>query len=357
MKFKSGDRVSFLNDVGGGVVNRTEGGYVYVLTTDGFEIPVSEKELVFSRDFVPGERDQDEPRVSVISPKPESPAKEKKRPAEVFTLPANLVSDTPIQVLLGFIPENEGPVFASPVACYLVNDSAYAAFYHIGRKVAGVFQYLDSGYIEPDTKKFIAGFDHTELSKTSDMHVQLVLLSKGRYIPRHPVDEMVNLSLVNFSKESFFRENDYFNEKAVLFGISGDSQLIDRDEITVPPAVKELKSKADEGETLRPGKKEPAKDTLEVDLHFSEIDQKNSQLAPNAILALQLSRFHSAIEEAISKNMRRVVVIHGLGQGTLKTQIRKELQEKYPSFLFQDASFKEYGFGATMIHLNIDKKQ
>ncbi|MBN2813836.1 MAG: DUF2027 domain-containing protein [Bacteroidales bacterium] len=357
MKFKSGDRVSFLNDVGGGVVNRTEGVYVYVLTTDGFEIPVPEKELVYSRDFVPEEREREEPKVSAISPKPESPAKERKKPAEVFVLPQNLVSDTPVQLLLGFIPENEGPVFASPVACYLVNDSAYAAFYNLGRKVAGVFHYLDSGYIEPDTKRFIAGFDHTELSKTSDLHVQLVLLCKGRYLPHHPVDEMVNLSLVNFSKESYFRENDYFNEKAVLFEISGSNKVLDYDEITVPPEVREMKSKADEVEPARPGKKEPANDTLEVDLHFSEIDQKNSQLAPNAILALQLSRFHSAIEEAISKNMRRVVVIHGFGQGTLKTQIRKELQEKYPSFVFQDASFKEYGFGATMIHLNIDKKQ
>jgi hypothetical protein len=38
-------------------------------------------------------------------------------------------------------------------------------------------------------------------------------------------------------------------------------------------------------------------------------------------------------------------------------QIRKELQEKYPDFIYQDASFKEYGFGATLIHIVFDKKQ
>ncbi len=70
-----------------------------------------------------------------------------------------------------------------------------------------------------------------------------------------------------------------------------------------------------------------------------------------------MSRFHSALEEAISKKYRKLVIIHGVGQGTLKMQIRKELQEKYPEFLFQDASFREYGFGATMVHLIADKKQ
>ncbi|HSN50041.1 MAG TPA: Smr/MutS family protein, partial [Bacteroidales bacterium] len=77
----------------------------------------------------------------------------------------------------------------------------------------------------------------------------------------------------------------------------------------------------------------------------------------SGILALQMSRFHSALDEAISKKCRKLVIIHGVGQGTLKMQIRKELQEKYPEFLFQDASFREYGFGATMVHLIADKKQ
>jgi dsDNA-specific endonuclease/ATPase MutS2 len=107
----------------------------------------------------------------------------------------------------------------------------------------------------------------------------------------------------------------------------------------------------------RPKKKEAAPDTLEVDLHAGALSLLDKQYTPSEILALQLSRFHSAIEEAISRKLRRLVVIHGLGQGSLKMQIRKELQEKYPEFIFQDASFKEYGFGATMVHLKFEKQQ
>jgi len=31
--------------------------------------------------------------------------------------------------------------------------------------------------------------------------------------------------------------------------------------------------------------------------------------------------------------------------------VRRELQRKYPKYPFQDASFREYGFGATMVLL------
>ncbi len=96
---------------------------------------------------------------------------------------------------------------------------------------------------------------------------------------------------------------------------------------------------------------------MEIDLHMDDQDLQKSQFSLSGILALQMSRFHSALDEAISKKCRKLVIIHGVGQGTLKMQIRKELQEKYPEFLFQDASFREYGFGATMVHLIADKKQ
>ena len=42
VKFKSGDKVRFLNDIGGGIVNKVnDNGIVVVQTSDGFEIPVS----------------------------------------------------------------------------------------------------------------------------------------------------------------------------------------------------------------------------------------------------------------------------------------------------------------------------
>lgn len=46
---------------------------------------------------------------------------------------------------------------------------------------------------------------------------------------------------------------------------------------------------------------------------------------------------------------QKIVFIHGKGDGILKNAILKELSSKYKSAYYQDASFREYGYGATMV--------
>lgn len=351
MKFRKGDSVSFLNDTGGGTVSRVdEKGYVYVVTSDGFEIPVPEKELVFKGTFNASGKDiESEPVALKEVPRERT----KKKTQETITLPRNIGAEVQVNLLLGFIPENDGPVFNNSIGCYLINDSPFLIYYLAGKKESGSLYNIASGIIEPETKTFLLSFNQTSLSKISDFHIQVIFVSGGLYFRRKPIDVMVGMKLVNFSKESYYRENDYFNEKAVIFDISGNTAMV-TDIPDVSEDVIEQKILADR--IIKPKQKEPISDTLEVDLHYEGESMVNS-LSPTAIMALQMSRFHAAVEEAISKNMRRLVIIHGIGQGTLKMQIRKELQDKYPKFIYQDASFKEYGFGATMVHLITDQKQ
>ena len=49
------------------------------------------------------------------------------------------------------------------------------------------------------------------------------------------------------------------------------------------------------------------------------------------------------------KNGKKIVFIHGKGEGVLRNAIGQELRKKYPRCLSQDASFQKYGFGATMV--------
>lgn len=357
MKYKSGDAVRFLNETGGGKVLRVEGqGLVYVLTDDGFEIPVPEKELVSSGNFAEpvAEKTVNKPvgktRGRSGTSAPENTLVRQPQPAEI---PAG----APVELLIGFIPEDPGPVFASTLACFLINDSPYLAFYHMGVKEGGVFHHLASGMLEAETKQYVKRFDQTAISKISDVHVQVILSGGRKYTPRTPVDAMIPVHLVNFSKESYFRENDYFDEKAVLFHVVVPEPSDRSDSFEVPQEIIAMKQQGDTPVEAKSAKKEAVSDTLEVDLHMDELAMQQSQYTATSILALQLSRFHAAMEEALSKKLRRLVIIHGLGQGVLKMQIRKELQEKYPNYLYQDASFKEYGFGATLVHLTYETKQ
>jgi dsDNA-specific endonuclease/ATPase MutS2 len=64
-----------------------------------------------------------------------------------------------------------------------------------------------------------------------------------------------------------------------------------------------------------------------------------------------MSRFTTALEGAILAGTRRIVFIHGVGNGRLKHEILKTLNRKYPKLRYQDASFKKYGYGATLVML------
>ena len=55
------------------------------------------------------------------------------------------------------------------------------------------------------------------------------------------------------------------------------------------------------------------------------------------------------MDENKAKKGQKIVFIHGKGEGVLKKAILSDLKTRYSTMNYQDASFKEYGFGATMI--------
>ena len=53
----------------------------------------------------------------------------------------------------------------------------------------------------------------------------------------------------------------------------------------------------------------------------------------------------------INKQQRKIVVIHGVGEGVLRHEIRKELDIYYSEYKYYDAPYEEFGMGATEIIL------
>ena len=48
---------------------------------------------------------------------------------------------------------------------------------------------------------------------------------------------------------------------------------------------------------------------------------------------------------------KKIVFIHGKGEGVLRKNILQELKYRYKGCVWQDASFREYGFGATLVKI------
>ncbi len=89
-------------------------------------------------------------------------------------------------------------------------------------------------------------------------------------------------------------------------------------------------------------------DTLEVDLHIENLVDHPKKLSNGEIVEVQLKVFERMLRKAIEQRKRRAIFIHGVGQGVLRTEIRN-LLAYYPNVLFQDASYKTYGYGATEV--------
>jgi len=98
-----------------------------------------------------------------------------------------------------------------------------------------------------------------------------------------------------------------------------------------------------------PVKKEKTLPVVEVDLHINQLLDSTSGLSNTDMLNVQLNKFRQTMEENKNKKGQKIVFIHGKGEGVLRNAVLSELKSKYKNFPVQDASFKEYGFGATMV--------
>lgn len=91
---------------------------------------------------------------------------------------------------------------------------------------------------------------------------------------------------------------------------------------------------------------------IEIDLHINALLDNTEGLSPSVLLNTQLTEFRIIMDRNIKKKGQRIVFIHGKGDGILRDSIIKELNRRYRTCTYQDASFQRYGFGATMVTIN-----
>jgi dsDNA-specific endonuclease/ATPase MutS2 len=117
-------------------------------------------------------------------------------------------------------------------------------------------------------------------------------------------------------------------------------------EITVP---KKLKT-TDKNPPKHQKKIKDHKLIDEVDLHIEELVDNTKGMNNSAILNIQLNHFRLKLEQAMAANALRIIFIHGIGNGKLRSEIHRILTS-YDNIRFQDASYRKYGFGATEVIL------
>lgn len=101
--------------------------------------------------------------------------------------------------------------------------------------------------------------------------------------------------------------------------------------------------------TKRFKKKTPTK--LEIDLHTENLNIDTKFWSNGEILQFQIRKAIEFTEKMISMNQNRFIIIHGVGEGILKTEIRTRLS-KFSGLSFRDADSTDFGNGATLVTVN-----
>lgn len=91
-------------------------------------------------------------------------------------------------------------------------------------------------------------------------------------------------------------------------------------------------------------------DIWEIDLHIEALVDSHAGMSNAEILNLQMKEFRTFFKRAHDKHIRKLIIIHGVGEGVLKTEVRMFLDKK-EGVEFYDADFREYGKGATAVEI------
>lgn len=345
---KVGDKVKFLNDVGGGkVISFISKSMVNVENEDGFEIPypivqllnVSAPELNVG--FVPPEKTEDQTEV-VSEPIIKTPTGEiidgKNSPDFYFC----------------FVPVNQDNPSASNIELHLVNDSNYTVMYHFFHIEKDGVETAKFGNVQSNSNVLLENLAQNDLIELPEFGFQLLYFKNIDNEFTEPITKIFRVNPVKFHKESSFQSNNFFSRNAWILQITNDIQAVELNKLTQDDFRKIVREKEVAPKVKKQSRKRTS-EIVEIDLHINELLDDTKGLSNREILGVQMDKVESEMGSAIRAGVKRIVFIHGVGQGILKQEVSKLLKSKFKKYEFQDASFQEYGYGATMVILRRGK--
>ncbi len=355
MTVKVGDTVRYLNAIGGGVVTRFQSKDVILVEEDGFESPVLVRDVVVVQatneynfpveDLEPKSVSQRNKQKNadvkvveeVVNVEPEYTWNEREETAEGENL----------NLYLAFIPRDVKKLQNGELDLYVVNDSNYYMQFALygGKDVQKV---LAQNVIEPQTKLFLGDIPKEELGVYEHIRVQAFAYKRIEFKSKPSIDFMLRIQPVKFYKLHSYAENDFFDEKAMMVTIV-ENDVMNFEMLIDPNELQKAINSKDVAIEKKVEKKGKRPDVIEVDLHIHELMDDVRGLSRFDMLQVQIGKFNEVMQENLKFRGQKIVFIHGKGEGILRVEIEKELKKKYKQCRFYDASFQQYGFGATQV--------
>ena len=212
------------------------------------------------------------------------------------------------------------------------------------------------GQLEPNIKDHLQTIVLNDIVKFKELIFQCLPYKNELTENKVPINEMIPINSQNFYNKKSYKNNDFFDEKAIIYTIIEEDLMQDAmDKLTKDSIFEVIKTKEHQSKEInkpKQAKKQKVNHLVEVDLHIHNLIDNEAGLKSKDKLDIQMNKFREELEKAIkSHKIKKIVFIHGKGKNVLKMEITRELQRKYKNLNFQDASFKEYGFGATLVYV------
>lgn len=360
---KIGDKVRFLNEVGGGTVAGFQGkDIVIVQDADGFDIPVLMSECVvietnhLNIEKKPSAPSPSAPTYGQAPAKPAAPSASvapDEKPITFKPRPVERRGGDALNIFIAFTAMDAEAAGGAEFEAYLINDSNYEMCFALHAHENGSCTLLHSGVAEPNTKLFLQELQRADLGQWERVSLQAFFYKeRASFLPKPALDVNLRIEGAKFYRPGTFRQCDFFTTPALLFSVICDDRPVNTAFADTDSLRRALMTKGDVPTPVsRPVKgAKPAKNAIvEVDLHAAELLDTTAGMQPRDILQHQLDVFRRTMDEHSRDLGRKIVFIHGKGDGVLRSALLKELRTAYKHCQHQDASFREYGFGATMV--------
>ena len=390
-----GDKVRFLNTTGGGKIAGFQGkDLVLVCDDDGFEIPTLRSEIVvvetdnynLVRKPVPSKERASTSESDGLShtsikaalaahaaaanggengaPEQELLEDESEPADKEITFqprPLERRGANQVNFYIGFLPVDSRALSQTEFEVYLINDSNLYVRFLLLTQEGEQYSLRHEGLVLPNQKLLLDTIGHADLPQWERLTFQLLAYKTDKpFALKYPMNITLRVDGTKFYKLHSFAASDFFNDPALVRPLVSE----DRPAQSVSIAAETVEEALITPEVVRQSaerpKQQPARATdksvtldrnaiVEVDLHADVLLDSTRGLTPTDILMMQIKAFHDTMRQYAKDKGRRIVFIHGKGEGVLRATLLKELKNHYRHCTHQDASFREYGFGATMV--------
>lgn len=347
MQFKIGDKVRFLDEMGGGKVTAIlDNRMLKVETDDGFEIPVLSSELI------PDYRSQDITENIFFENRNE---KQEKTPQPATVPESNISSINPWGsvkeeegIYLVYEPHDQQWLRTGDLDVILVNHTSFDVLYNLFLENKDLLKGVDYGSVPGHSKAVLGTVSHDELEGWTHGVLQILIHDENPERIYLPIHADIRIRVSRFFKEGSYTSNTLLNGKALIsvvalkstFQVAGNEETDLKTGARIqthqaktkaePPLIDKYKTKF--GEAI-------------VDLHIAEIIDNIAGLSSRDMFDIQMDHFKRTLNSAIENDYNKITFIHGVGNGTLKNALIDALKN-YENLKNRRASISKFGVGA-----------